>query len=143
VNPDEFRWTDKNCRFYATCVIDPCGGVRTCPDGYELPLFVPLAKRWYLDFKAGSKRTEFRPAGILIDKRGKEHQSPWNARTCRVGRAALLSNGYQVAGRLEAVVEAFVEQTDAGSTTAAFDEIYPGHRERGGLVAAITFRTLA
>lgn len=106
----------------------------------ELPLFVPLAKRWYLAFKAGTKRTEYRPAGILISKDGKERRSPWNADTCRVGRPAVIANGYQVSGRLEMVIESFAEQPDAGDTTAAFDEIYPGHRARGGRVAAITFR---
>ena len=108
--------------------------------GREIPLFVPLAKRWYLAFKAGTKRTEYRPAGILISKDGKERRSPWNADTCRVGRPAVIANGYQVSGRLEMVIESFAEQPDAGDTTAAFDEIYPGHRARGGRVAAIAFR---
>lgn len=138
--PDDFHWVDKNCLDRRVCGVHPCGGVSTCPDGREIPLFVPLAKRWYLAFKAGTKRTEYRPAGILIGKDGKERRSPWNADTCRVGRPAVIANGYQVSGRLEMVIESFAEQPDAGDTTAAFDEIYPGHRARGGRVAAITFR---
>jgi len=108
----------------------------------EHPLFVPLAKRWYIDFREGRKDTEYRPAGIITDKNGAPRQSPWNASTCRPGRSALIGNGYQVRDRLSAVVESFTEQPDAGDSTKAFDEIYPGHRSRGGLVAAIKFRNI-
>lgn len=31
------------------------------------------------------------------------------------------------------------EELDAGDTTTEFDAIYRGHRDRGGLVAAISF----
>lgn len=142
MNLDDLHWTDRNCRFHATCAMDPCGGVSTCPDGHEKSLFVPLAKRWYVEFREGRKDIEFRPAGIVTDKNGVLRQSPWNASTCRPGRPALIGNGYQVRDRLSAVVESFTEQPDAGDFTEAFDEIYPGHRSRGGLVAAIKFRSI-
>jgi hypothetical protein len=99
-------------------------------------LFVPLRNEHYLAFRSGVKTTEFRRAGIVTDKKGIARQSPWNADTCRPGRPAILSNGYQIPGRMPAVVELFREQDDA---PAAFDEIYPGHRANGGRVAAITF----
>lgn len=140
MNPDDFHYTDKRCRFHATCAIDPCGGVTTCPDGWEKPLFVPLARQWYRAFAEGRKRIEFRPAGIVVGRDGVERSSPWNARTCRLGRPALLSNGYHVAGRIPAVIESYSEHPDAGETTEAFDQIYPEHRARGGMVGWITFR---
>lgn len=142
MNPDDFRYTDKNCRYHATCSLEPCGGVATCPDGYEKPLFIALAHRWYLDVKAGRKIIEFRRSGIVVGRDGKERRSPWNAETCRVGRPVMLSNGYHVAGRIPAVIESYSEHPDAGETTEAFDQIYPGHRARGGMVGWITFRVL-
>jgi len=138
----KIKWTppDSSCIFSRSCGLDPCEGLTTCPEGGEAPLFVPLAKRWYIEFREGRKDTEFRPAEARRFPNGDHGKaSPWNERTCRVGRPALLSNGYQVSGRLHAVVAAFRVQDDA---PPEFDEIYPGHRARGGLVAAITFRVL-
>ena len=139
MNPDDSHYTDKRCSFHATCGIGPCRGIKTCPDGWEKPLFVPLARQWYQAFAEGRKQIEFRPAGIVRGRDGVGRWSPWNARTCRPGRPALLSNGYQIPGRLDATIVSYSERPDAGETTEAFDRIYPGHRARGGLVSWIEF----
>lgn len=47
------------------------------------PLFCPLRKEYYLQFKSGLKTTEYRAYG-----RG------WNEKTCTIGRLINLSLGY-------------------------------------------------
>ena len=47
------------------------------------PLFCPLRKEYYLQFKSGLKTTEYRAYG-----RG------WNEKTCAIGRLINLSLGY-------------------------------------------------
>ena len=47
------------------------------------PLFVPLKTRYFREFEAGRKTTEYRRYG-----RG------WNERTCWIGRPVTLSHGY-------------------------------------------------
>jgi hypothetical protein len=46
-------------------------------------LFIPLKARFYWDFVAGLKDTEYRPYGPR-----------WNEGTCKIGRPVLLSKGY-------------------------------------------------
>ncbi len=60
------------------------------------PLFVPLYTRWFNEFLAGTKTTEFRKYG-----RG------WNERTCTIGRPVVLSKGYGKYARLNATVIGF------------------------------------
>lgn len=49
----------------------------------EKPLFIPLRTEWFRKFEDGSKTTEYRAYGPR-----------WNERTCRVGREAVVSHGY-------------------------------------------------
>ncbi|CCO22236.1 conserved protein of unknown function [Maridesulfovibrio hydrothermalis AM13 = DSM 14728] len=60
------------------------------------PLFFALKKEFYLQFREGIKKYEIRRYG----KR-------WNEKTCGIGRAVTLSNGYQKEGRLNCRVTGF------------------------------------
>jgi len=62
----------------------------------ERPLFMALKTEHYLPFRSGEKRYEIRPYGAR-----------WNEETCRVGRLASVSHGYQKKGRLIRVVTRF------------------------------------
>lgn len=62
----------------------------------EKPLFVPLKKEYYLKFEAGTKDTEYRLYGPR-----------WNEEVCRIGRLAVISNGYGNYNRMNGVVAGF------------------------------------
>jgi hypothetical protein len=82
--------------------------------GPEKPLFVPLNGRFIDDFEAGRKTEEFRPYGPR-----------WNERTCRIGRAVVLSYGYGKARRLQGVItgfEAHLEPTLTEAWAACYGE---------------------
>ena len=76
----------------------------------EKPLFIPLKAEYYEAFEDGSKLYELRLEGPR-----------WNARTCRVGRAAVLSYGYGKARRLNRVVSRYdsVSLSDLSDVDAA------------------------
>ncbi len=65
----------------------------------EKPLFIPLASAYFEAFLAGKKREELRRYGPR-----------WNERTCRIGRAVVLSKGYGKRHRLIGRVEGFKRQ---------------------------------
>lgn len=69
--------------------------VGTAPSD-EKPLFIPLRREYFEAFRSGTKREEYRKTG-----------GRWNARTCRPGRAAVLSLGYGKKSRVEARVAYF------------------------------------
>jgi hypothetical protein len=62
----------------------------------ERPLFIPLYRRYYEAFEAGTKTIEVRRYG-----------PKWNEHTCRVGRPVTLSCGYGKHRRLPGVITAF------------------------------------
>ncbi|HAS87998.1 MAG TPA: hypothetical protein DCS48_01630 [Desulfovibrio sp.] len=62
----------------------------------ERPLFMTLKTEHYMPFRSGEKRYEIRPYGAR-----------WNEETCRIGRLASVSHGYQKKGRLIRVVTDF------------------------------------
>ncbi len=62
----------------------------------EKPLFIPLKTQFFEAFKDGSKSTEYRKLGPR-----------WNADTCRIGRAVVLSKGYGKAHRLRGIITDF------------------------------------
>lgn len=74
------------------------------------PLFIPLKKEYFLDFKDGWKDEEFRLYG---------HR--WNEKTCFPGRPVVLSLGYGKLRRLRGKVKAFKKQRA--------DEIWSGDQE--------------
>lgn len=74
----------------------------------ETALFVPLKAEFFGAFAAGAKQDELRRYGPR-----------WNERTCRVGRAVVLSKGYGRAHRLVGRVERFKKQH--GSTLGSTD----------------------
>lgn len=78
----------------------------------EKPLFIPLAAKWFDAFESGYKIEEFRLYGPR-----------WNERTCRVGRAAVLSYGYGTARRLSGTVRSF--QIVRADYDPAIAEIWP------------------
>lgn len=67
------------------------------PPRKETPLFVPLKTEYYRDFETGIKTTEYRRYGAR-----------WNERTCRVGRAVVLSRGYGKRDRLTGTIRGFI-----------------------------------
>jgi hypothetical protein len=68
----------------------------------EKPLFIPLTERFYRQFERGLKSVEFRPEG-----RG------WNRKTCRIGRAVVLSLGYGKKERMTGKIVSYTVQPDA------------------------------
>ena len=60
------------------------------------PLFIPLNRKYFEEFKNGRKFVEKRVYG-----------NRWNERTCKVGRPVTLSKGYGKAERLHGVVTLF------------------------------------
>lgn len=78
----------------------------------ERPLFIPLKGKFFDLFVGGSKDTEYRLYGAR-----------WNERTCREGRAVILSRGYGKRHRLRGVIEAF--WTDCIDAVPGFRECYP------------------
>lgn len=87
------------------------------------PLFIPLRTKWFREFEAGTKDTEYRAYGPR-----------WNERTCPVGRAAVISHGYSGA-RLNRVVTGF-KMLLAIQAPASAREIYPN----AAYIAAITLQ---
>ena len=65
----------------------------------EKPLFIPLKTEWYEAFERGDKGEELRLYGPR-----------WNERTCRVGRAVVLSKGYGKAHRMAGRIWKFKRQ---------------------------------
>lgn len=59
----------------------------------DKPLFIPLKTEWYNKFLSGEKDTEYRPWG-WVEKNGKGRWSPWNERTCKIGRDVVICKGY-------------------------------------------------
>ena len=51
----------------------------------EKPLFIPLKEEYYLEFLNGTK---------LFMEEFRKYGPRWNERTCRLGRAVVLSCGY-------------------------------------------------
>lgn len=78
----------------------------------EKPLFIPLRTEWFEKFEAGEKDTEYRAYGPR-----------WNERTCRVGREATLSHGYN-GRRLKRRVAGFAKVPRMEATFAA-RQIFP------------------
>jgi hypothetical protein len=66
----------------------------------EMPLFIPLKRKFFEAFASGSKREEYRLRGPR-----------WTAETCRVGRRVTLSLGYGRAQRLHGVITGFSYHT--------------------------------
>lgn len=60
------------------------------------PLFIPLKREFFEQFKAGTKNTEYRLRG-----------SRWNAETCWIGRTVVLSKGYGKKHRLTGKIVGF------------------------------------
>ena len=79
----------------------------------ERPLFVPLYRRYFEQFESGEKKFEFR-----------EYGPRWNERTCRIGRAVVLSMGYGKARRLRARVVSFErKETHGDGWAGVFSEL--------------------
>ena len=76
----------------------------------EKPLFIPLKTEYYEAFFSGEKREELRAYGPR-----------WNEKTCRIGRAVILSKGYGKQNRATSKVTSFRKQH--GST---FGKSYQG-----------------
>lgn len=89
----------------------------------EKALFIPLCTKWFRQFEAGTKDTEYRAYGPR-----------WNERTCRVGREAVLSHGYS-GKRLRRTVTGFKKIRWALAPIAAC-EIFPN----SDFIAAIELR---
>ena len=91
------------------------------------PLFIPLKSLHYDRFAEGVKTKEYRRYG----KR-------WNERTCRVGRAVVLSRGYGTQDRLHGRIDGFgkirARQLDGHSQRALMDLF--GHEEIDSMVIA-------
>ncbi len=88
----------------------------------EKPLFIPLKREWFMAFKNGLKRVEYRPYGPR-----------WNEQTCWEGRPVVLSLGYGKSQRLTGSVVKFAA-SEAPSFSPAWIACY-GSGER--LVACI------
>jgi hypothetical protein len=82
----------------------------------ETPLFIPLMAEHFDAFDRGVKRTEYRA-----------YTTRWNERTCRVGRAVLLSYGYGKHRRIRGVVTRF-RRLPRSSVSQAARLIYPRQR---------------
>lgn len=76
------------------------------------PLFIPLKAKYYDQFCAGEKDTEYRPFGPR-----------WNEKTCFPGRPVVLSRGYGKQNRLYGHVESFKTALEP-CDTPAWKEIY-------------------
>ena len=70
------------------------------------PLFIPLRSEYYDAFADGSKTMELR-----------EYGPRWNERTCKIGRAVILSKGYGKKNRMVGRVVYFskIHGADFGS----------------------------
>jgi len=88
----------------------------------EKPLFIPLKREYFEAFAAGTKDTEYR-----------RYSERWNERTCRIGRAVVLSLGYGKQRRLTGVVTGFVRQ----SATAMGKDWLACYGDKRGFAACI------
>lgn len=79
----------------------------------EKALFIPLCTEWFRAFEAGTKNIEYR-----------EYGARWNERTCRIGRAAVLSHGYGKSARLARQVSGFAKISRCFANEAA-QQIFP------------------
>ena len=86
------------------------------------PLFIPLKAKFFDRFKAGTKDTEYRLRGPR-----------WNAETCWIGRAVVLSKGYGKAERLTGKVVGFHYDNLPLRNIPGWAECYP---DKAGLPAA-------
>ena len=73
------------------------------------PLFIPLKTEFYLQFKSGEKKVEYRINGPR-----------WNERTCKVGRPVILSRGYGKADRINGTITGF-RCVQAKSSSCSYD----------------------
>ncbi len=88
------------------------------------PLFIPLKREFFEDFRKGLKDTEYRIYGPR-----------WNERTCPVGRRVVLSLGYGKAHRLSGVISNFL-RSDAPLAWDSWQKCY-GKRPKGTMAACI------
>jgi len=82
------RWWMDNPNFQVSQVYP-----RSPSDG---SMFIPLRGKFYDEFEAGTKTTEYRP-----------YNGRFNERTCRPGRAVVLSRGYGKSRRLRGEIVSF------------------------------------
>lgn len=61
----------------------------------EKPLFIPLKRIWFDQFAKGAKTG---------NEEWRKYGPRWNEHVCRVGRRAVLSNGYGTGRRIERVI---------------------------------------
>lgn len=94
----------------------------------EKPLFIPLKTEWFREFEAGTKDTEYRAYGPR-----------WNENTCRVGRAATISHGYN-GKRLSRVVACFTKLAAADAPAVA-RVIYPAASHIAAIHMPVTAST--
>lgn len=85
-------------------------------------MFIPLKSEFYDAFKVGTKTTEYRIYGPR-----------WNERTCRVGRAVVLSKGYGKQNRLQGEVTAF-EVSRKPTRTSAWRKCYGSRSVRAACI---------
>lgn len=85
------------------------------------PIFIPLKAKFFDQFKAGTKDTEYRRRGPR-----------WNAATCQIGRAVVLSKGYS-GERLTGRITGFHYDHLPLRNIPGWSECYGGE---AGLVAA-------
>lgn len=79
----------------------------------DKPLFVPLSAKWFEEFAAGRKDTEYRVYGPR-----------WSEKHCRIGRRVTLSYGYGKARRLHGTIAAF--SVVGPEADPAIVEVFPG-----------------
>jgi hypothetical protein len=82
------------------------------------PLFIPLKTKYFEEFRAGTKTTEYRIYGPR-----------WNERTCAIGRPVVLSKGYGKSHRLTGSVTGFWQST-AATLSEAWRKCYGDRGER-------------
>lgn len=86
------------------------------------PLFIPLKREFFEAFASGKKTIEYRKLGPR-----------WNEKTCRPGRAVVLSLGYGKARRLRGVVT-WIEVIPAPTNNTVWRACYG---DEGGLAISI------
>lgn len=105
------------------------------------PLFIPLKKEFYEQFKAGTKAVGFiaRPgAPIKYQTEFRPYGPRWNERTCRLGRDVVLSCGYGKKNRLHGKIVLFQVGTEP-TKTEAWQACYG---DKHGLAASIKIEVL-
>lgn len=92
----------------------------------EKPLFIPLKSEWFEAFENGEKTEEYRPSG-----------GRWNERTCRIGRAVVLSHGYGKHRRMTGIITGF--RVDAAPCEGdAWKSIYGSQSPAAVISIAVT-----